>query len=358
MAGVNRTTAGIVAAVNGSLTTMVTVLDTTTEEDIGAYYKKLKIISSLVVGGSLLLVFGISCLIYKRICRSHRSRRHGIEMEQMLANMKGLQQTGKAKPKREYFDQFGVDTHELTVNSVTAILSDDDVKKLYQGTGGSKSSGIECDFSVSDEGRDSVPPPVVRKINTGKRVFQVNKVADNGTAPSVSANQMVIRLHKGFADAARSLQASDGKNYMLAVIDKNSQTIHNVDLRNYRPRTRGRSPLAGDGRPSPQRVGYPGKRRRLLSAGDTALGPPLASLVSPSGNMVHDSPDAVRRTISTNGVVECSSESLTDQSYTTSSDREKRRRSTSSLSSKEADEPIVDSAAVKLLPKKYIDDSD
>lgn len=306
--------------------TTATIDISTAEGPIDDKYKQLKIISSIVIVAVIILACGIGYLLYRKLCRSHHSK-HGVEREEGL-NSKG---------KREYYDQFGVDTNDLTVNSVTAMQWDENEKKPWKvaaAGSGSKSSGIECDVNSSDDARE------VQRIDTGKRVFQVNKVSERG-AKSTASGQVVIRLHKGFADAARSLQSADGKNYMLALIDKNSKTIHNINLDRNRQRSRGLSPLALDleeGHVSPHKVATGRKRRRLYSCGDRCQG----------SAMVHDSPDIARKTRiskSTDELTKDSSNSLTDTSASATSSDEQRR--SLSVSSKETDD--MDFSA-KLLP--------
>lgn len=296
------------------LNSTITGADSTTSTANQDKYQELKIISAVTVTAAVALTCIISYIIYRRFCRGVINK-HGVERDEV---------GDTPKNKREYFDQFGCDTNELTVNSVTALRWDEDEKTPWANSlQHSRSSGIDVD-TTSIESKD------VQRINTGKKVFQVNKVSE---APrnSVSPHQpRVIRIPKGLANAARSLQASDGKNFTLAIIDKNSKTIHNIDLRNYRPRTRGKSPLAGeyDVRPHPT-----SNRRRLHSTGDPAYKPPgTHSAVE----MVHDSPDMTRRPRrGTQSAEHLIQDSSTEEGSTSTADI--HRATTPSMSSEDLD---------------------
>ena len=263
---------------------------TTTE--IGDNKTEMRIVSSLVVVVVLILACVIGYLLYKKICRSHHEKyKHGVERDNPRLNSKG---------RVEYYDQFGCDVNELTVNSVTAITWDEDeraMRKAAVAATGSKSSGIDCDTN-SDEGKEV-------QINTGKRVFQVNKVSERAVKRSPTSGRVVIRIHKGIADAARSLQASDGNNYALAIIDKNTQTVHNIDLGRGRGATRTRSPLVSDNERPPQKVGSNGRRRKLRNYGDSQY----ETTSSSNDEMIHDSPDLGRKVKVSTSVDELARES-------------------------------------------------
>ena len=236
-----------------------------------------EILAAVLVTAGCVLICVLIYVVHKKCCRSP-TRKHGVERQEVMETPKGK--------RMEYYDQFGCDTNELTVNSVTALKWDEDENPpwLKNKLTHSKSSGIECD-TTSVESKD------VQRITSGKRVFQVNKVTEAKPKPRSPGQPQVIRLPKGLANAARSLQASDNQHLTLAIIDKNSKTIHNIDLRNYRPRTRGKSPLAGDGEAQPRPTAHRGQRRRLHSTGDTAYQTGPRSDIE----MVHDSPDLGRR---------------------------------------------------------------
>lgn len=297
-------------------------------------YEVMKIVSSLVVVAVVLLACALGYLAYRKICKSHDSK-HGVEREEV--GPKGARGRGKA----EYYDQFGCDTNELTVNSVTAITWEEEAKRRPRkaaANSGSRSSGVDCDMHSDDA--NGV------QINSGKRVFQVNRVSANGDRQRVASGAKVIRLPKGFAEAARSLQASDGRNFTLAVIDRNSKTIHNIDLRTQRNVTRAKSPLVGDGPVSPRTV--PPRNRTTNTSSDNSC----HSCHKPSGanrGMVHDSPDLPRKagasrvSGSVDELMRESSDSSTDASDTNCPTR------SISLSSKESSDPDPDFTA-KLLP--------
>jgi len=250
--------------VNGTMTKSTPVTDDKNTQEI--------LTAVFVTAGSILV-----CVLIFLLCKKfgkNPTKKHGVERQEAHETPKGK--------RIEYYDQFGCDTNELTVNSVTALKWDEDENLPWAKNklNHSKSSGIECD-TTSVESKD------VQRIVTGKRVFQVNKVTESKPKPRSPGLPPVIRLPKGLADAARSLQASDGKNFTLAIIDKNSKTIHNIDLRNYRPRTRGRSPLAGDAESQPRTTAPSGRRRRLHSTGD----PIYQAGDRLDIDMIHDSPD-------------------------------------------------------------------
>lgn len=228
--------------------------DTTTE----AYRRDLttSLISLSIVGGLIIFTILTIWIIWRKFCKSPRSR-HGNEK---------IEGTGSGKT--QYYDQFKVNDHQLTVNSVTAIKWEEDEKRS------NKSSGIDCD-SHSGDSREE------RKVVSSKRVFSVNKVPERQSKTS-SGGGVVIRLPKQYADITRSLQAGDGKNYTLAIIDKHSQTIHNLDMRNYRLR-RAVSPLSTISSSGvPGRVNH--KRHRHRSDDNR-------SEAQSAGVLLHDSPD-------------------------------------------------------------------
>jgi len=293
-------------------------------------YKQLKIISSVVVVGGVLLVCAIVYIIYRKTCVLHKARRHGVEIEEAKSSAKG-------KGKKEYYDPFGVDAADLTVNSVTAILGDKDENTPWNSAHRGSSSGVECDPPGCSDDSNST-----QKIFSGKRVFQVNRVNET-KRPDVSGQQVIVRLPKGLASAARSVQSSTGHNFTLALYDKHSNTIHNIDLRNYRGRSRGKSPLASESKTPPRPVRD--KRRRLHSCGEQGEGTSAFTR-----KMLHDSPDTPRKSrgmsVSADNLIIGSSSSLTDHSNT-NSDARKDRSHSPSLSSKEDDN---DDSTSYLLP--------
>ena len=178
--------------------------------------------------------------------------------------------------KSEYYDQFNCNDNQLTVNSVTAIKWDEDEKRS------NKSSGVDCDTNSADSKE-------VRKVQGGKRVFSVNKVVERQrSVNSTSGGPVVVKLPKHFSNVARSLQAGDMANFTLALIDKHSNTVHNLDMRNYRVR-RAVSPVPTDVQGS--RVYYSPRRHRHRSAEHSRH----RSGAQSAADMAHDSPDMPHR---------------------------------------------------------------
>lgn len=227
------------------------------------------IISISVVTGIIVITAVSIWVVWLKCCKSPRSK-HGVEKSEAKAN-------GSAK-KSEYYDQFNVNDNQLTVNSVTAIKWDEDEKKSSR----SKSSGIDCDSNSADSKE-------VRRVQSGKRVFSVNKVPErqrNATSPG--SGPVVVKLPKHLTSVARSLQAADMTNFTLALVDKHSNTIHNLDLRNYRKK-RAVSPVSADTQSG--RIYYSPRRGRHRSAEHSRH----KSGAQSASEMLHDSPDLSHR---------------------------------------------------------------
>jgi len=216
--------------------------------------------SSIIAVSVTLGVTIILCLLiyilYRVFFRNLRQR-HGCE---------------QGNKKSEYFDQFQVNDNDLTVNSKTAIRWDDEEKR---------SSGIaDCDDTSLASGKE------VAKITSGKRVFEVSTVTE--TPSRVNRGQVVIRVPKGFENVARSLHTGDlaNGNYTLALIDKASKTVHNIDTKEFRYIKKAPSPNISGGTRS-TRLRLP----RYASDGNSISERIPRSRVTPKRHMAHDEPD-------------------------------------------------------------------
>ncbi|XP_067930033.1 uncharacterized protein [Watersipora subatra] len=260
-------------------------LENSTQELIGTStpyvdrYREMKIISSVVGAALFVLACVVVVILYKKICKSPHSKTKYGEVE--VAN----------GTKSEYYDQFGCDTNELTVNSVTALpFYEENTRLSRKPANTSGSSGVECD-SNSDDGKEV-------QIDTGKRVFHINKVPERNRQRN--PKQRVVRLPKGVVNAARSLQASEGQGYTLALIDRNTHTIHNINVDRRGNRSHSRSPLATNRFPTPEKAITPQDRQYKPATVLHQRRPESSSSVV---GMVHDSPDLSRHTnISTDEV--------------------------------------------------------
>ena len=174
------------------------------------------LISTVVTLGTLVIVLAVTFLIFRYCCRS-RSKHDGVEY---------------SKGKHGFFDQFDVNNSQLNIRHEENFINEAASIKLSSCESSAESSNTDNNntASVAKMSIKSVPG------SESPSRFTVDRVKDRSARSS--ATSLTIKLPKDFLDrceqqSTQTIGENGGmKKYSLALIDRRSNTIHNIDLRN------------------------------------------------------------------------------------------------------------------------------
>lgn len=183
------------------------------------------LVSVMVTLGCLVVGVGLVFLIFRVFCKS-RSKHEGSDY---------------VKGKHGFFDQFDVNNSQLNIRDEERFVNEG---ASFKASGSESSTESNTDNTTGESGGGSGIAGMLIKSVHGQPAtrFTVNKVKSDKSARSSarsSAASLTIKVPKDFFDRCtpqytESVGAPRGdmKQYSLALIDKRSNTIHNIDLNN------------------------------------------------------------------------------------------------------------------------------
>lgn len=160
-----------------------------------------EIISTVITVCFLLVAVAVVYTVYRLACRS-RSRNDGKD--------------GNSGRGKEFFDQFDVNCSQLNLETEERKFTNPAAKIS------SESDSISSNLSTSTPTSNGASGTPVRSAHGDTR-FSVNRVRDRSSRPS----SLKLKVPRSFGTSTNSPQ---DEQFALALIDKKSNTVHNIDL--------------------------------------------------------------------------------------------------------------------------------